>query len=369
MAILAQKVNGQPMESVIGKHESFLTNNTDVDDSYFEKKIEKATGDELKYLKLMYAYFSIKNGFIDKGSNIMDGLDLDMSNGFLSSLMLMDEALIDDYNGNHDEAKKGFDSAIDFDTSKINKWLRMELYFFYQESIDFRSFGYLEEALKIDSNFNLAKIEKSYQLDEGENCMEIIGLLESIPASYQDSNAMNLLGAAHINCRNFDRAKDVLNKSISYSPNTNNYYTLAKLMHEYYGDFDSSEELFGKSLALDTTNIDAINGYGWLLYDKGDIQEAEKKLLSLLEYSDASDVYIQLTNFFFLTNQFDKAADHIARNKSVNGKSYVTDGHEIILNIFNKSPYKDLIKQFKANYSIDEIEWFKNQTVFFFGEL
>lgn len=218
--------NGQLMEeSIISKHELYLTDNTGVDDSYFEKQIAKATGDELKYLKLMYAYFSIKNGFIDKGSNMLDSIDLDMSSGFLSSLMFMDKALIDDYNGEHNEAKKGFKYAVDLDTLKVNKWLRMELYFFYQESIDFRAFGYLEEALKIDDNFHLAKIEKSYQLDEEENCMEIIGLLENIPDSYQDSDAMNLLGAAYINCRNFEKAKDALNQSISYSPNSTDALT------------------------------------------------------------------------------------------------------------------------------------------------
>ena len=245
----------------------------------------------------------------------------------------------------------------------------MELFFFYQNPLDFRAFGYLEEALKIDANFCLAKIEKSYQLDEEANCMEIISLLESLPDSFQDANALNLLGVAHINCRSFEQAKNVLNKSISYLPSSNNYYSLAKLMHEVYGDFDSSEKLFKKSLSLDSTNLDAINGYGWLFYDKGETQKAEEKFLSLLDFSNEENIYFQLINFYLLSNQFDKAAKCIAQNKSINGQSYVADGQEIILNMHLKKPYKDLIKKFKSNYEKNEIEWFKNQTVFFFGEI
>lgn len=353
------------MSPSILEYEMYFTNNLDIPNSYFEMEISK--GDNLEYLKLMYSYFLIKRGFIDKAESLIENIELNTSNSYYRSLKLMNEGLIASYKSRDGIAKEKFDLALELDTSDINKWLRIELYFYKPTA--FQAFGFLEKALQIDNNFYLAKIEKSYQLDENMNCIEIINLLKNIPDTYQDSDAMNLLGVSYINCRQFEKAKNALNKSISCLPSSNNYYSLAKLTHEYYGDFDKSEQLFLESLKLDANNLDAVNGYAWLLYDKGEVENAEVKFLNLLKYTNDEEIYIQVINFFLLINKFDTASSYIIKNEVINGKSYISDGYNIILNINKKEPYKHLVTKFKSDYPIEDVEWLKNQIVFFFGEV
>ncbi len=364
--ILTINLNSQNMEIEIKQEDSYLTRNSEIDDSYFKEKMKN--GESNPYINLMYSYYLIGKDNINEAEKIINEVEIDNKSTFPQSLRLMNEGLIALKKGNSKLAEEKLRASLNADTSKVNKWVRLELFRLLNSKVDFEAWGFLESALELDPEFNQAKIEKSYQLDEDSNCREVIRLLSSIPDSFKDSDAQNLLGVSLINCGEFEKAKKAFEKSISYKSTSDNNFSLAQLMHEYYRELDNAENLYIKSLEIDPSNLDALNGYAWLLFDKNNMGDAEAKLLSMLEFSEEQDIYNQIINFYFLTNRPEEALKYINQSESMHGINHVTDGYKIILQIYRKEKYESLIQDFKKHYSQEEVEWLKNQIVFFFGE-
>ncbi|MEK6153135.1 tetratricopeptide repeat protein [Flavobacteriaceae bacterium 3-367] len=354
------------MNAEIKNYESFLTYNTDIDKDFFFKKIDDL--DTNSYLSLMYAYFLIKKDEISEAETVLDRINLNHGIPYLQSLYFMNEGLIAMSKGDTQMSESKLRASYEADSGKYNKWIRLELFRYYTDKVDYEAWKYLESALDLDPEFNQAKVEKSYQLDEDLNCDEVIDLLKDIPESYKDSDAMNLFGVALINCGRFDQAKEALKKSITIKPSSNNCFSLAQLMHEKYEDYEEAESLYKKSLDLDKSNLDAINGFAWLNYDMNEMARAESQILSLLEFTQDQEIYNQIVNFYFLTDRPDNANKYINEAQKVHGKNSINEGYKIIEQIYRKENYEPLINEYKSNYSEEEIEWLKNQIVFFFGE-
>ena len=86
------------------------------------------------------------------------------------------------------EAIRLLEEAKSYDSLKRNMWILYELYRAHQAlGDDYLAWEYLEKSIDLDPGFIPSRIEKSYHLDQGQNCNEIIELLKPVVSVYQDS--------------------------------------------------------------------------------------------------------------------------------------------------------------------------------------
>jgi tetratricopeptide (TPR) repeat protein len=353
----------QTMNELTLKYDRILTDNFDITVEYLEKEISDT---ESLFLKLMLPYVHIKTNNVDKGSKLLADVKYDLKDyPYLNSLYEMGKALIEIERENESLGIEMLKNAIKIDIHEENKWARVELFLLLKEEIPFEAWKYLEEALKIDPKFYWALVEKSYEFDSVVNCNEIVDNLSQLPKSYNDHEAVALLGVAYLNCKNFDEAKAHFERSIRIKESTNNFLYIGELYHEYYKDYDKAESFYKKSLELDSSNIETVNAYSWLLYDREKHEEAEKKIISMLEIAKDQEAYNQIMNFFLLTENISKAKEYLRESVIVNNENYMNNGYRIIIKILEGNKYKDLFESYKTKYQEYDVHWLRDQIAFF----
>jgi tetratricopeptide (TPR) repeat protein len=351
------------MNELTLKYDRILTDNFDITVEYLEKEISDT---ESLFLKLMLPYVHIKTNNVDKGSKLLADVKYDLKDyPYLNSLYEMGKALIEIERENESLGIEMLKNAIKIDIHEENKWARVELFLLLKEEIPFEAWKYLEEALKIDPKFYWALVEKSYEFDSVVNCNEIVDNLSQLPKSYNDHEAVALLGVAYLNCKNFDEAKAHFERSIRIKESTNNFLYIGELYHEYYKDYDKAESFYKKSLELDSSNIETVNAYSWLLYDREKHEEAEKKIISMLEIAKDQEAYNQIMNFFLLTENISKAKEYLRESVIVNNENYMNNGYRIIIKILEGNKYKDLFESYKTKYQEYDVHWLRDQIAFF----
>lgn len=351
------------MESqTLKDYEDYLTVNNNVPISYFDIAISEDFTNA-GYLKLMKIYHLIKANEINQAEKEFSKINVE--DKFLDlhqDLFYMVKGLLLFSGDNRKESLENFKLALSKEKEK-NKWLRLELFFFYLGIEDYKAFGYLDEALEIDPNFNEAIIEKSFFLDAEYNYDLMIEGLEKIPSSYRNTRALDLLGAAYFNNHRVDDAINILNLSIEIEPTTDNYYFIGYIFDNGLSNYSLAEEYYTKSLNYDNKNEDSINAYAWLLFKTGRINLAEDRFLSLLKINKDQTIYDQIIQFYLYNKQdgmINKAKNFIEESKLINGESFTNAGYDIIFSILIKEDFKNSLLDFKNKHGEFEIEWLKN---------
>lgn len=338
-------------------YEKYLTENKVVSVNFFDEEIDK--NKEIIYLKLMKVYHLIKTDELVQAKEEFKRIEIDNVLNLDKALYYMDKGLISLSDGDRDDAIKNFELSLLKEKNK-NKWLRLELYFFYLGFEDYKAFGYLDEALNIDPYFNEAIVEKAIFLDTEYNCSEIIKLLERVSFSYKDSSALNHLGVAYYNCDEIDKSIDTLKESLAIDSNTENNYSLGYIYANEFSEFEMAKKYFNESLKHDSLNIDTINSFAWLYYSKKEYTLAEEKFIKAISIDSNQTVYNQIIQFYLSIGQFDKAKEKITESKSLNGKSFTNDGFSIVYKLLTKQDYTKDIYNFKNSYGDFEEEWLKD---------
>lgn len=89
---------------------------------------------------------------------------------------------------------------------------------------------------------------------------------------------------------NMQQAKENIEKAIEYQPNDAKIYRVFAYYYQRVNEQDKAEELYKKSLSLDSKNADTYNNYGTFLCKQGRYEEAEKAFLTAVEQSSYSSV-------------------------------------------------------------------------------
>ena len=295
------------------------------------------------YYKLMYLYFLLKKGH-----------DFDIEK---SKLEINLNKLIDNYDRSlyymlcgisskiDNEVEDYFEKALKEDTKVQNKWLRLELYYFYLGNEDFKAFKYLNDALEIDDNFCLAIIEDCLSMDAILNANEIIKKSKLIPESYKDANFLNFLGVVYFNKNEINLSIKTIKESIIIEENSDNLYSLGNI---YF---------LQESNLVKNLNIDAINSYAWLLFDKGEYNLAEEQFKKLLSINNDQTVFDQVIDFYIRLGKFQTARKYLNESFKYNLSNYSNDGYEIILNKLSGYENSDLMNKYEKKYYQEEIEW------------
>jgi hypothetical protein len=253
--------------------------------------------------------------------------------------------------------------ALKKDQLKKNQWVRFELFKAIIERNQFQAWSYLEESINIAPYFSPALVQKSYLLDQIDNCREIIKILEAVQNfGFEDDGMLTYLGNSYYNCGSKSKAQNAWTKSLSIRENSDAYFALAHFYHYDELNFDSAIYYYKKCIDLEPYP-EALNGLGWLQYDLKKFKEAESYLLTLLQL-EKMEGYKQLITFYILTNQLEEADLKIKKFRESEGNNFYYDGFKIVLDVVKSKEWSKthsaLIADFERKYGEVEKIWLSN---------
>jgi tetratricopeptide (TPR) repeat protein len=332
--------------------ERYLTDNIHVEPEYFSKLLKT---NQTEYVYLMYAYYNIR---LQNYSFAMELLSMVPQNTVQQSLLLMVKGLIEIYHNNDQSFISLLHKSAEAD--KKNKWVRLELFYALQESKPYLAFGYLEEALKIDENFNEAVYERVKNYDPISNCGNIISEIMRMPQSYVDAEILNTLAYAFYNRFEVDNALKIVKGSLDKKETPDAYHLLGTIYVDNE-ELDSALLYFDKALGLDLDKKDTLVSKGWVLFDLGRIDEAKQIFFSLLKSDRSQELYNQVVQFCFKIRDFERALLLINESQVKNGINFMNEAYLIIYHFLRRSSdVATLIEKYKSNYSHTEYQWLQN---------
>ena len=347
------------MKKEIYEIERYTTDNIDLDVDYLKEFSNNYVNNS--ELKIYYIYGLYKTNQIKLANEELVALN-ESENFQKNSFFLMVKSLVQINQDNEIELLiESLEKCLIIDEQKNNKWLRLELFKLYEEKkIDYLAWGYLEEAILIDENFYEAILLRAYRLDLIANCSDIVCQLLQLPQTFINSDVLNFLGNAYLNCNEIDDALKIFKGSLEISITEEAYYFIGYIYHYNLNDYQKALLYYDKSISVNNQFIDVLIEKAWLLYDTNDYQSAEILFKEILNNHQEINVYNQITLLYLRTEKNIEALNYVEKSKSKFGINYMNEGFELIcLERIKDNKYVNKYEQYKNNYSVDELLWFK----------
>lgn len=251
------------------------------------------------------------------------------------------------------------------DLTGRNMWILFEYYKAYTaKGDDYLAWEYLEKLLEKEPTFIPALVEKSYNLDQGQNCTEIIELLEPVVSESVDSDILAYYGSALNNCGQTSEGIKYLEKSLRTSENEDVNRLLGEIYHYQKNDFQKALYYYNKCLSINPNDIDGLVGLGWLHFSMNNLKEAENTFMSLINVLDDHEAYAQLVQFYLQSDQLDKVNQANKEDRIKNGNSFYNEGFDLAEKIKRKntdqSELSQLTSKFMKNYGEAEKIWLQS---------
>lgn len=341
------------MKNIRQSIDTYLTDNINIEEKYFENLLIDFDDD---YVYLMYSYFLLKKNSVQKAEKIFNivGLRTDEY-----SHVLLIEALFLYYRDNEDQkAIEKLKQSISVDPS--NKWSFLELFYLLVGKKDYEAFGYLEEAIKIDENFNEAIYARVLYYDSINNCSDVISEILKIPQTYINAYILNTLAFAYYNCFEVDNATKIAKASLEYEETDRAFYLLGTIASDNE-DYTLALYNFNQSLEKNENQKDVLNSKAWALFDTNKFDEAEYIFLQVLQFDFDQESFNQIIQFYLETENFESVDLFIKESKLKNGKNYMNDTYKIIyLHLINDGKFEFYLNEFMKTYSELEHSWFND---------
>lgn len=348
------------MEKEIYEIERYITDNIIIDINYLKKLTKK--NDDITELKVYYIYGLYKENQIKSAINELAILKKTTALE-KSSFFLMVKSLIQINNETEiDQLIKLLENYLILDKERNNKWLRLELFKLYEKKeIDYLAWGYLEDAISIDENFYEAILLRSQRLDLITNCSEIIQQLLQLPQSYVNSDVLNFLGNAFLNCNEIDNALKIFNGSLESEITEEAYYFIGYINHYHLNDYKNAMVYYNKSISVNNKFIDVLMEKAWLLFDMKNFESSETLFKDIIDSHDEINSYNQITLFYLKTTKYKEASNYIDKSKGRFGENHMNQGLELVyLEKIKNDLYVDKYHLYKKKYSENQLLWFKN---------
>ncbi|QZK90030.1 hypothetical protein K5V07_05810 [Flavobacterium sp. CHNK8] len=348
------------METIIYEIERYITDNVELDLDYLKNVSDLHKN--ISELKVYYIFALFKAGQFKFAVKELDFFE-QPKNLENDSFFLMTKCLIDsNKNGEIDTLINSLEKLLIVDKDKKNKWLRLELFKLYEKKgIDYLAWGYLEEAIAIDEIFYEAILARAYRLNLITNCSDIIQHIISLPQTYIDSEILNFLGNAYLNCGDTENALKIFNGSIKKTETEEAYYFLGYINHYNLNDFEKGLFYYDKSMSLNNKFIDSQLEKAWLLYDMERYESSETLFEEIIAEFEEVNAYNQIVLFYIKTNRYLEALKFIEESKIKFGPNYMNEGFELVcLQKKGDNAYLSKYSMYKNNYTTDELLWFKD---------
>ena len=347
------------MKNEIYEIERYIADNIDLDVDYLKEFSNNYVNNS--ELKIYYIYGLFKTNQIKLANEELVALN-ESENFQKNSFFLMVKSLVQINQDTEIELLiESLERCLIIDEQKNNKWLRLELFKLYEEKeIDYLAWGYLEEAILIDENFYEAILLRAYRLDLIANCSDIVYQLLQLPQTFINSDVLNFLGNAYLNCNEIDNALKIFKGSLEISITEEAHYFIGYIYHYNLNDYQKALLHYNKSISVNTQFIDVLIEKAWLLYDINDYQSSEILFIEIVNNHQIINVYNQITLLYLRTEKNIEALNYVEKSKSKFGINYMNEGFELIcLEKIKDDNYVIKYEQYKNNYSVDELLWFK----------
>ncbi|WP_188362952.1 tetratricopeptide repeat protein [Flavobacterium orientale] len=348
------------MKREIYEIERYITDNIIIDVNYVEEFTNKHG--EIKELKAFYIYSLYKTNQIKTANDAL--LTLNISEDFeKNSFFLMVKSLVQLSNETDiDQLIKMLESYLVVDNQRNNKWLRLELFKLYEKKeIDYLAWGYLEDAISIDENFYEAILLRAQRLDLITNCSDIINQLLQLPQSYVDSDILNFLGNAFLNCNEIDNAIKIFNGSLEIGITEEAYYFIGYINHYHLNNYEEAMFYYDKSISTNNQFVDVLLEKAWLFFDMNLYESSETLFKEIVGSHDEINSYNQITLFYLKTRKYIEVVNYIEKSKIRFGENYMNQGFELVyLEKIKEDSYVKKYHLYKEKYSQNELTWFRD---------
>jgi tetratricopeptide (TPR) repeat protein len=350
------------MEKEIYEVERYFTDNIDLDVDYLKKISDNHVN--ILELRVYYIFALYKTNQIKLASEEIEKLiTFDQSKALQkNSFFLMVKSLVQINQENEiDLLIASLEELLIIDNLKTNKWLRLELFKLYEKKeIDYLAWGYLEEAISIDENFYEAILLRAYRLDLITNCADIVYQILQLPQTFVNSDVLNFLGNAYLNCNEVENALKIFNGSLEIEVTEEAYYFIGYINHYYLDDYEKAIFYYDKSISINNLFIDVLVEKAWLLYDMSKYEDSETLFKKIISGHEEINVYNQITLFYIRTEKIDEALEYVEKSKIKFGVNHMNQGFELIcLEKIKDDKYVNEYHLYKKKYSVEELSWFK----------
>lgn len=289
----------------------------------------------------------------------------DQSKTIANDFLLLSDAVRKTQAEDYSDAINLLNRAKSADLDGRNMWILYEYYKTYTaKGDDYLAWEYLEKVIDKEPTFIPALVEKSYNLDQGQNCAEIIELLEPVVSESLESDILAYYGSALNNCGQTSEGIKYLEKSLKSSENEDANQLLGTIYHYQKNDFQKALYYYKKCLSINPSNIDGLVGIGWLHFSMNNLNEAENAFKNLVNVVDDHEAYAQLVQFYLQSDQLDKVNQANEEDRIKNGNSFYNEGFDLAEKIKRKktdqSELSQLTSKFMKNYGEAEKIWLQS---------
>lgn len=364
--IFFRSISAQGQMEVISKEllkkiDGDLAISSSINNQYFDNLIKEYPQSD--YLIGMKGYYLLYNESALSAKSYVEGeiaKNKKLHNGSYTNMVL---GLVDE---NDNSKEQLLLKSVELDRAELNKWVRLELFYHYEKKEShLNAIRYLEMALKIDPYFPNAAIELvniSIDSNNISNAKQTINSLINKHPTYTLSYMYN--------------AKFLIDEG-KFQEAITNYETILKMdslnidaligigyVNQYYKDNkDEALKYYNLAWEIDKNNSIILKRLGILMSDRSDFEKAIHYLKQSLQFIAEYETYTELVYVYIKMLKLNEANSLLSECVSKYGNDRRTDFFDIIITHLNndKLSTENKINSFHELYSKEDFEWLEEQ--------
>ena len=351
--------NNKLPKELFEKVEYQLTNNN-FDSLFFQELIEKYPQND--YIIGINIYFNIIHNKKSEDLNIFLSLLNKNLAKTIDTYMLLAKGAIEIAKDNRDKAGKYYLQSLEKDKKKVNKWVRLELYYYYKDLDANKALHFLNEALEIDSYFSAAQMELSNVYVQDNRINKALELVESVILRNQDPFAYLAKARINFDNKNYSEAKSNFLKSIDNVEIFEAYIGIGDIEYSSQ-EYKKAIEWYNKGIKYNKNNSVGYNRMGLVSIQLNLLDQAETFFQKALEVDENENNYMDIIYIKVLKQDYTTAKDILRYSVEKYGVSPDTYFWDILLFSVN-GEYEfsqQKINEFYSKYDNNKIEWLKKE--------
>lgn len=251
--------------------------------------------------------------------------------------------------------------SLNADTNKINKWVRLYLFYFFLNQDPLLALNYLKESIEIDPYFIIARNELGIIYREEGQPQKALEILEPILKMQRDPATLFNIGLVHIDLGNMKLAKSFFTESVSIKPSVKPLISLAYI-EESEGRNVEAEELYRKAILVDPKDDEAYQNLGMLKLRAGLKEESIAFFNTAYTLNPSFENTSKLV-FWGINYDMPTAEKYFRELKEKFDNNYEVGFFEILIHCKKGQSKKcqESFNEYCNNHNSQEITWVRNQ--------
>lgn len=347
-------------EKKLKEIDNYLTNVDTIGIEYFDSLLVSYPYDD--YIVGMKAYSLYFKGnkqesrlflteALNKETKLKYGTFINLSLGIIT---------LDDDN---DSSLSYFTKSIEYDTDMVNKWVRLELFYYYKEMDYDKAFKYLSEALRIDANFTSAQMEMSNILQSEGKIDSALNILDDVIERSHNFNAYCQKALLLLDMGSYENAKKCFLLSNEKKKNVESLIGLGYIEQYQNKNYELAKQYYENANQLDINHPVPYKRMGLFYLDLDKLDSSKMYLEKALKLAPILDNYLELIYVNTLLKDYSNAKYLLKDALSKYNHEYELDFWKILLLSLteNKNEAQESINEFYNKYTDIEINWLKSE--------